>query len=83
MEGQLRVRISKAGRGLHLRAGEPYIYEEPGMRILDEPSTFVRRHFLGSSKRKSPETWRAAAYQLKFWLEFLGAQDIPWDRLCG
>lgn len=79
MERQLRVRISETGHGLHLRAGEPYIYEEPEMRILDEPSTFLRRHFVESGKRKSAETWRAAAYQLKFWLEFLVAQDIPWD----
>lgn len=81
MEPTLRqVAVCIAGKGYepHLRAGEPFLYEEPSMELLEEQSTFLRKHFVLSGKRSSPETWKAAAYQLKTWLEFLAAQDIPW-----
>lgn len=62
----------------YLDYGEPYIVEEPSMRILEEPSTFLRLHYVESGKRRSIQTWRAAAYQLKLWLEFLVALGLDW-----
>lgn len=62
-----------------LKVHEPYIVEEPSMRILTEPSDYLREHYVESGKRSSPNTWRAAAYALKTWFEFLAAEDVPWE----
>lgn len=78
MRTGFHVYINDGPSAPHLMRGEPFIVEEPSMRILEEPSTFLRRHYVESGKRKSIETWRAAAYQLKGWLEFLEAQGLDW-----
>lgn len=57
---------------------EPYIVEEPTMRIVEAPSIFLREDFVESSSRASVQTWRSAAYELKYWLEFLRAIDLDW-----
>lgn len=48
------------------------------MRILEAPSIFLREGYVESSSRASVQTWRSAAYEIKYWLEYLRAIDLDW-----
>jgi integrase len=62
-----------------VRLREPYIVEEPTMRIVEAPSIFLREYYVESQSRSSEETWRSAAYDVRYWLEFLQVINIDWN----
>jgi len=56
-----------------LRSGEPALFLDPGQVLFEQPTQFLREHFVRSGCRRSPNTWSAAAYALASWFDFLAA----------
>jgi integrase len=59
-----------------LKSGEPALFIQPSQKLLEEPTLFLRAHYVDSGKRSSPKTWAAAAYALQSWFEFLMALGV-------
>jgi hypothetical protein len=43
-----------------LARGEPALFLEPSMRLLEKPTAFMRAHLVESGRRRSPQTCELA-----------------------
>lgn len=65
-----------------LMVGEPALFDRQ-MKLVEEPTEFLRRHYVESGRRASRHTWRDAAFTLAGWLEFLDAIGVSDWRLAN
>lgn len=77
---EIRVFLNAKEDG-SLKRGEPALFQVPSMKVLEEPTIFLREHYVRSGRRRSPNTWKTAAYALCSWFEFLSAaKSGPWHE---
>ena len=74
---EVRVRVALNDTAVAgLKPGEPALFIEPARKLFEEPSSFLRNHYVESGTRTSPNTWAAAGYALQSWFEFLFAWGV-------
>jgi integrase len=54
-----------------IKLGEPALFLEPSMQILEEPTAFLRDRCIGNGAGQSPRTWASLAYSLAGWFDYL------------
>lgn len=59
-----------------LLEGEPALFALPSMKLLEEPTFFLKERYVRSGRRSSPRTWSSAAYALSSWLDFLNEINV-------
>ena len=56
--------------------GQPALFWMPSMRVSETPTLFIDEQYVRSGGTPSTNTWKAVAYALASWLEFLVAVEI-------
>lgn len=70
------VRRNEGGR---LPVGTPVLFSRKSGRILEAPTQFLRDCFVRSGKARSRATWRAAAYAIATWWDYLSYRNLDWQ----
>lgn len=70
------LRRNEAGRTPN---GTPALFSRRTGRVLEAPSQFLRDCFVRSGKARASATWRAAAYAIAAWWDFLESRDLEWS----
>jgi len=64
-----------------LKKGCPALFLESRgeLSLFEEPTRFLRTHFVQCGATPSPHTWHTASYGLKSWFQFLQALERDWQ----